>query len=106
MTQLLMPPHPIDSQNGGRSTQRIEQLHQLAKDITQTMAQQSEYQQNQALTFLGLYLLSALFTATVTLWLGQKIIRNFMDKITKIANDMQQMAEDPKAQYQYPRLRY
>lgn len=97
MTQLLMPPHPIDSQKWwALTTQRIEQLHQLAKDITQTMAQQSEYQQNQALTFLGLYLLSALFTATVTLWLGQKIIRNFMDKITKIANDMQQMAEDPK----------
>ena len=31
-------------------------------------------QQNQALTLLGLYLFSALFTATITLWLGLTIL--------------------------------
>lgn len=97
MSQLLMPPHPIDSQEWwDLTTQRINQLHLLAQNITKNMAQQSEYQQNHTLILLGLYLFSALFTATITLWLGQKIIRNFMDKITKIANDMQQMAADPQ----------
>ncbi|WP_413473500.1 EAL domain-containing protein [Shewanella baltica] len=97
MTQLLVAQDPLESQEWwALTTKRIEQLHHLAEDITQTMAQQSEFQQNQALTLLGLYLFSALFTATVTLWLGQKIIRNFMNKITKIANNMQQMADDPK----------
>lgn len=72
------------------------QRHLLADKLTLSMAQQSEGQQRKALILLGLYLFSSLFTAATTLWLGQKIIRNFMDKITKIANDMQQMAADPQ----------
>jgi len=95
--KLLMPPHPVSSKDWwSLTTDRINKLHAIGNEITESMAQQSETQQNQALTLLGLYLFSALFTATITLWLGRKIIRSFIDKITKIANNMQQMAADPQ----------
>ncbi|WP_297896062.1 EAL domain-containing protein [Shewanella sp.] len=95
--KLLMPPHPVSSKDWwSLTTDRINKLHAIGDEITESMAQQSETQQNQALTLLGLYLFSALFTATITLWLGRKIIRSFIDKITKIANNMQQMAADPQ----------
>lgn len=95
--KLLMPPHPVSSKDWwSLTTDRINELHAIGDEITESMAQQSETQQNQALTLLGLYLFSAFFTATITLWLGRKIIRSFIDKITKIANNMQQMAADPQ----------
>ncbi|MGL4712724.1 MAG: diguanylate cyclase domain-containing protein, partial [Shewanella sp.] len=97
MVALLRAPHPIDGPKWwDLTTQRINQLHLLAQNITKNMAQQSEYQHKQALMLLGLYLCSALLIASITLWLGKKILGNFMDKVTHIANDMQQMAADPK----------
>jgi len=95
--KLLMPPHPVSSKHWWTlTTDRINKLNALSNEITRTMARQSNEQQQHALTLLGIYLLSALFTATITLWLGRKIIRSFMDKITQIANDMQRMAADPE----------
>ncbi|QDZ89126.1 EAL domain-containing protein [Shewanella decolorationis] len=95
--KLLIPPHPVSSKHWWTlTTDRINKLNALSNEITRTMARYSDVQQNKALTLLGIYLLSALFTATITLWLGRKIIRSFMDKITRIANDMQQMAADPQ----------
>ncbi|UXK08479.1 EAL domain-containing protein [Shewanella putrefaciens] len=96
MGKLLMPPHPVTSQLWWKlTTDRINKLHAISKEMTQSMALQSEYLKTKALTLLGLYLFSAFLTATITLWLGRKIISNFMEKITRIANGMQQMAADP-----------
>ncbi|MCL1090207.1 EAL domain-containing protein [Shewanella profunda] len=95
--KLLMPPHPVTSQLWWTlTTDRINKLHAISNEMTQSMALQSESLKTKALTLLGLYLFSAFSTATITLWLGRKIISNFMEKITRIANGMQQMATDPK----------
>ncbi|MFB2687192.1 EAL domain-containing protein [Shewanella mangrovisoli] len=95
--KLLMPPHPVSSKHWWSLTSdRINKLHAISDEITENMAHQSEVEQTKSLSLLGLYLFSAFFTAAITLWLGRKIIRSFMVKITKIANDMQRMAADPQ----------
>ncbi|QYJ78969.1 putative bifunctional diguanylate cyclase/phosphodiesterase [Shewanella acanthi] len=77
------------------SLPELEQLHTQVNAITTDMAHLSHNNQQRALRLLGLYLGLITLTTLVTLWLGHKIVRSFLDKISVIAKDMQRMAKDP-----------
>ncbi|MGL4836321.1 MAG: EAL domain-containing protein [Shewanella sp.] len=95
--ETLLTPPPINHQQWWTlTTERINRLCSIIHDITQSMAEQSDRRQTHALSLLGFYLCTVLLTMALTLWLGRKIIRSFVNKISQIANDMQQMAANPK----------
>ncbi|MGL4613449.1 MAG: EAL domain-containing protein [Shewanella sp.] len=94
---VLLTPPPINHQQWWTlTTDRINRLCTIIHAITQSMAEQSDRQQAHSLSLLSVYLFSVLFSTALTLWLGHKIISSFVDKISQIANDMQQMAANPK----------
>ncbi|WP_394204298.1 EAL domain-containing protein [Shewanella waksmanii] len=83
---------------------RIEQLYQISTAITEELAQLSDNQRQQAVSYLIIGFSIAALNLLLLLFLGRNVIHSLVGSITGIAKAMGKMALDPKLEHRFPVL--
>ena len=84
------------------ASERINHLHRVSSVITNEIAKLSSQQKNLSIAYLLIGIFTALFTILLLFLQGRSMVRNLVDSIAGIANDMQKMAHDPHLELTVP----